>query len=183
GIGLQYAAAGDAVGAHAVQDRLRETGLPGKLRIGVQRVAVAAEAIDQRLVRTRRDVDDPVGRPARHLVRFGLTFGWAAKAAVTARKTRSHQRGELLAALVLQHGLVPDHGALVLALIEDVEHGRVGRDPGRARQRLVEGDVTLAVDHHHAVEIHLAGTGAPRRHRGEGRHDLERPRGKGAFVD
>ena len=55
GIGLQHAAAGDAVGAHAVQDRPRKAGLLGKLRIGVQRVAVAAQAVDQRLVRPRGD--------------------------------------------------------------------------------------------------------------------------------
>ena len=50
-------------------------------------------------------------------------------------------------------------------------------------KRLVEGDVALAVDHHHAVEIHLAGAGAPGRDRGEGRHHLQRARRGGAFVD
>src|SRR6185369_14217058 len=109
--------------------------------------------------------------------------GGSTEAAVAACETRGHQRGELVAVLVLQHGLVADDGALVLALVEDVEHGRVGRDLRRARKRLVEGDVALAVDYHDAIEIHLAGTGAPRRHRGEGRHHLERPRGEGAFVD
>ena len=58
-----------------------------------------------------------------------------------------------------------------------------GRDLGRTRQRLVEGDVALAVDHHHAVEVDLTGAGAPGYHRGEGRHDLQRTRGEGALVD
>src|SRR5882757_11231445 len=62
GVGLQYAAAGDAVGAHAMQDRFWKTGFPGKSGIAVQRIAVTAEPIDQRLVRTRWDVDDLVGR-------------------------------------------------------------------------------------------------------------------------
>jgi hypothetical protein len=107
-----------------------KAGLLGKFGIGVQRIAVAAEAIDQRLVRPRRDVDDLVGRAARHLVRLGLAFGRSAKAAVAAREARGHQGRELLALLVLQHGLVADHRALVLALVEDVEHGGIGRDVG-----------------------------------------------------
>src|ERR1700728_1451474 len=48
-------------------------------------------------------------------------------------------------------------GALVLALVEGIENGRIGNNVSGDRQRLVEGDVALAVNHHHAVEIHLAG--------------------------
>src|SRR5579859_2727999 len=47
----------------------------------------------------------------------------------------------------------------------------------------MEGDVALAIDHHHAIEIHLAGARAPGSHRRKGRHDLERTRNRGGFVD
>src|SRR6476620_8207289 len=56
-IGLQDSAAGNAVGAHAVQDRLWKAGALGKFGIRMQRIAVAAEPVDQRLIRTRRDID------------------------------------------------------------------------------------------------------------------------------
>ncbi len=183
GVGLQDPAAGDAVGAHAVQDRLCEAGALGEFGIGVQRVAVAAKPIHQRLVRAGRDIDGPVGRAGRHLVRFRLAFGRPAKAAVAARKTRRHQCRQWLALLVLQHGLVADHRALVLALVEDVEHARVGGDVGGYRQRLVEGDVAFAIDHHHPVEIHFTGPGAPGRHRRKCRHHLQRTRGGDRLVD
>src|SRR5271166_2969824 len=183
GIGLQDPAAGDAVGAHAVQDRSRKTGALGEFRIGVQRVAVAAETVDQRLVRPRRNVDGPVGCAGRHRMRLGLAFRRPAKAAVAARKARGDQRRQRLSIAVLEHGLVPDHRALVLALVERREHGGVCGNVSGGRQRLVEGDVALAVNHHHAVEIHLAGSRAPGGHGREGRHHLQRPRGGSGLVD
>jgi len=76
-----------------------------------------------------------------------------------------------------------DHRALVLALVVDREHGRVSRDMGRDRERLVEGDVALAIDHHHAIEVHLARPGAPGRDGGKGRHNFQRPRRGAGFVD
>ena len=88
----------------------------------MQRIAVAAETIDQRLIRTRRNIDGPVGRAGRHLVRFGLAFGRSAETAIAAGEARSDQRRQWLALFILQHGLVPDHRALVLALVEDVEN-------------------------------------------------------------
>ena len=53
--------AGDPVAAQSVQDRFRKAGALGKFGIAVQRIAVAAEAIDQRLVGPGRDIDRFVG--------------------------------------------------------------------------------------------------------------------------
>src|SRR6266851_8408557 len=94
-------------------------------------------------------------------MRFGLALGRTAKAAVATREARCNQCGELLALLVVEHRLVPDHRALVLALVEDVEHAGIRGDVGGRGKWLMEGDVALAVHHHHAVEIHLAGPRAP----------------------
>src|SRR6185437_11879751 len=183
GIGLQYTAAGDAVGAHSVQDRPRETGTPGEFRIAVQRIAIAAQPVDQRLVRPRRDLDGLVGRAGRHLVRLGLAFRRAAEAAIAACKARCHQRRQLLALVVPQHRLMPDYRTLVPALVEYVEHGGIGGDMRRCGERLVKGDVTFAIDHHDAVEIHLAGSGAPGRDRSKGRNHLEGARRGGGLID
>src|SRR5207245_1073168 len=89
GIGLQHAAAGDAVSAHAVQDRFWEAGLLGKLGIAMQRIAVAAQTVDQGLIRTRRNIDRLVRRARRHLVRLGLRQVRPAKSAVAAGEARS----------------------------------------------------------------------------------------------
>ena len=78
---------------------------------------------------------------------------------------------------------MPDHRALVLALVEHVEHGGIGGDVGGDRQRLVEGDVALAVDHHHAVEIHLAGPGAPGRDGRKRRDHFQRTRRRDGLID
>src|SRR4051794_54763 len=88
GVGLQNAAAGDAVGAHAVQDRFWKTGTRREFGVAMQGIAVAAEPIDQRLIRARRDIDGPVRRARRHLVRLGLAFRRTAEPAVAARKSR-----------------------------------------------------------------------------------------------
>ncbi len=73
--------------------------------------------------------------------------------------------------------------ALVLSLVEDVEHGGVGGDVGSGGKRLVEGDIAFAVHHHHAVQVHLAGPGAPCGNRREGRHHLQRTRRGDGLVD
>src|ERR1700716_3935237 len=111
-ISLQDAAAGDAVSAHAVQDRFWKTGPFCEFGIGVQRIAVAAEPVDQRLIRARRDVDGLVRAAAPHLVRLGLALGRSAKTAIAARKSRGDQRRQRFALFILEYSLVADHGPL-----------------------------------------------------------------------
>ena len=62
---LQQGPAGHPVGAQAVQDRLAEAAAGGELRVDVQRVAVAGQPVDQRLLRPGRLDDLVVGLPVR----------------------------------------------------------------------------------------------------------------------
>ena len=54
---FKYCPAGDAVGAEPMKDRPREAGALGHVGIRVQRVAVAAQPIQQGLLGQRRHVD------------------------------------------------------------------------------------------------------------------------------
>src|SRR5258708_31460428 len=58
----QQRMAGDTEGAEAMQDRAREAGHRGDLGIGVQRVVVAAEPVDEGGLRQGRDVADEIRR-------------------------------------------------------------------------------------------------------------------------
>src|SRR5260221_14119943 len=98
-------------------------------------------------------------------MRFGLALGRPAKAAVATREAGCNQCGELLALLVLEHRLVPDHRTLVLALVEDVEHAGIGGDVRGGCQRVLEGDVSLPRHHHEAVWIYFSGAPTPLRAR------------------
>ena len=68
-----------------MQNRTRETGELGDLGIGVQRVAVAGEAIDQRLILACVRLADGVGFALGDLMRLGRAGIGAAEAAVAAR--------------------------------------------------------------------------------------------------
>ena len=65
---MQQGPCREAVGAEAVEDGPIEPGALGELGIGVQRVAVTGQAVEQRLVGTGRVGDDVIGRPIRRLV-------------------------------------------------------------------------------------------------------------------
>ena len=83
----------DAVGAQAVQDRRREAGRLGERRVGVQRVAVAAQAVEQRLLRGDRVRHVGVGRPVRQHDRLGGA-AVAAPAALAPDEDRGPDRPE-----------------------------------------------------------------------------------------
>src|SRR5947209_9417252 len=127
-IRLQDTPTGDPVGAHAVQDRPWKPGAPGEFGIGVQWIAVTAQAINQGLIRTGRNVDGLVGGAGRDFVRLGLTCRGSTETSVATREPRRNKRRERFAIFVLQHGLVPDHRALLLALVENVDNAGVGAD-------------------------------------------------------
>ncbi len=175
GIGLHHRAAGDAIGAQAMQDGPREARRLGHARIGMQRVAVARQPVDQRLVRLGGDVDAGVRRALGHLMRLRRAVGGAAEAAVAAREGGPGQGGQLFAALgVGQHRLDIDDRALARPLVESAQHPAVGLDGGLGGEGLVQLDLLLAV-HHHQIVDHLADRRprAPGDYRGHGRHGLQ----------
>src|SRR5258708_39492536 len=67
--GMQQRTAGEAVRAQAVQDRSLEAATGGERRIGVERIAVARQAIEEGLLRARRVLNAVVRFP------FGLLPG------------------------------------------------------------------------------------------------------------
>ena len=60
--GFQHRVAGDAEGAEAVQDRALEAGRLREGGLGMQRIVVAAQPIDQRHFRARAEIADRIGR-------------------------------------------------------------------------------------------------------------------------
>ncbi len=91
----------------------------------MQRIAVAAEPVDQSLIRPCRNIDRHVRSAFRDRVRLWLAFRRTAEAAVAARELRGDQRRQILALVILEHSLAQDHRALVLAFVEHAEDAGV----------------------------------------------------------
>src|SRR4029453_10060315 len=98
-----------------VEDRDVEAGHLREVGIGMKWVLVAREAIEERLVRDRRRLDDRVRRPAGRLV-AGLRARLAAEAALAAREDREAVREQRLAALEAARHLEHDEGRLALVV-------------------------------------------------------------------
>jgi hypothetical protein len=166
---------GDAVGAQAVDDGLVEARHLGEVRVGVQRVLVAREPIQEGLLRQGRGLDRAVGRAIRRLV-ARLGAGVAAEATLTANEQREAVGEQVLAGFVLR-GRLQDHERR-LALVVDLRNRARDLELLRRRDRLVDLDVLLPVEQHGEVEVHPgdareAAHGAERRDHREARQHLE----------
>ena len=137
----------------------------------MQRVLVAGEAIEERLLGDRRILDDRVGRATRRLV-ARRRAGLATEPALAAKKD---------AELVLeQHGAAlvgrrrgEDHER-AFALVVDRLHARPRRHGRTRRNRpLHDLEILLPVEQHHRIEAQ-AGEIHHAHERGKGRHDAER---------
>ena len=116
--GVEQRPPGEAVRAQAVQDRAVEAGEGGEARIGVQRVAVAGQPVQQRLRRQRRVADLVVGGAVgRHVLRAGRA-ALAAEAALAADEDRTAQRVQRLA-VADRLGLGDDDPGLLLVVHRD----------------------------------------------------------------
>ena len=87
---LQQRMADHAEGAEPVQDRPRKARGLGHVEIGVQRIEIGGEPIDQRHLRPRAEIADQIGRALGHLVR-------AAGFRAADRRSR-HRRGKMWSA-------------------------------------------------------------------------------------
>ena len=147
-------ATGDPVGAQPVQDRLGEAGqLAGEPRVAVQRIAVAGQPVDQRLVLAGGQRDRASGSRSGISGATGRWPGWPPKPPsprITAVDIVSAMTfaGVGVGARRLEH----HDGVLALALVLDVgdlaDHAQL---PGR-RQRLVQPDLLGSVQQHGEVE-------------------------------
>ena len=160
-----------------MQDRPREAGRGGEFRIGVQRVAIAAKAIDQRLVRSGAQRRGDVCSPLRQPMGRGARALRSAEAAVAAGEHGGERGAERLAArLFANRGLDQHDRALIGTLVERADHHGLGHDGGCRRQRPVQGDALLAVHHHHQVEATVDDQAViPGDHRRHGRHRRQVP--------
>ena len=108
----------DAPGAQAVQDRRREAGALREVRVGVQRVAVAAEAVEQRLLRRHVVRRIAVGRAVGDLDRVRRTAVAAPAALAAHEDRRAHGPQPARPSAATACRLLPDDGGL--ALVPDV---------------------------------------------------------------
>ena len=91
-----------------MQDGFFEAGVGGEVRIAVQRIAVARQAVDQGLARQCLEFHHVIGGPhGRFRQRLGRTSGSAITAIATGEKNRLHG-AEFIAA-----GFIPGPGALI----------------------------------------------------------------------
>src|SRR5581483_11859381 len=129
-----------------------------ELRIGVQRVAVARQAVGEGLVLTRRVGDDVVGLAVGGLV-AGRRAAVAAPAAFAADEHGRAGAEQRVAGLGVDRlRLGHDHRARALV----VDAGDAAHGAGRALDRdlAVEADRLLAVHEHRPVELADLGDGA-----------------------
>ena len=171
--GGEHVARGIAVGAQPVQDRLREAERAGEAGVDVQRVPVAREPVQQRLVVADLLRAREVGRAIGGRVGVARGPSVAAPAARAADHRAELVVGEHLAGLI--GGLDGHHDERVLALVEDVLDPRAMREPGARRQRPLELGVLLTVQQ--AVEAVVEARGGLAR--AEGVHDAGQRRDHG----
>ena len=149
--GVQERPAGEAVGAQAVEDRPVEAAHGRERRVGVQRVAVARQPVDQRLVGAGLQLDGVVGVAVGRLVRVAGRTAVAAPAALAADVGRHAGVEQRLAGVDEGRlALGDDHRALALVVdAGDLAHGLELALDGDLP---VERDALLAVDEHRRVE-------------------------------
>ena len=177
--GVQEAATGEPVGAEAVEDRTVEAAHGGEGRVVVQRVAVARQPVDQRLVGAGLQLDGVVGVAVRGLVRVARRTAVAAPAALAADVGR-HAGVEQRLAGVDEGGLALGDDHRALALVVDAGDLAHGLELTLHRDLPVQGDALLAVDEHRRVEAADGAEGAAERaehHRDRGQRPLLLARG------
>src|SRR6267142_2535307 len=114
---LQHGATGDAISTQPMQDGPIEAGPPCDLRIGVQRIAITVEPVEQRLSRASRELQSLIGGARGQGMWLRGTFGGTSEPAIAACKDGTRQCNDLFR-FVGPYRLVDDHGALVGALVE-----------------------------------------------------------------
>ena len=137
-------AARHAVGAQPVQDRLGETGqLAGEPRVAVQRVAVAGEPVDQRLILAGGQRDAGVGLAVRDFRRDRPLTRLPPEAARAADDQRGQRFGDELPRVGVSAAAAQHHDrVLALALVLDVGDLGDHRQLSRRRQRCVQPDAS-----------------------------------------
>ena len=144
-----------------MEDRRVESSPRGECRIGVQRVAVAAQPVEERLV--------PPGLVGDHVIGLAVgefpVVGWSAVAApaALAADEQSRSRGPEGGSIRIGDvGLHVDEGRL--PLVVDLTDPAGGDALSGGRDLLVAGDRLLGMEQEHRVEVAEAGGPAPAHH-------------------
>jgi hypothetical protein len=172
-----------AVRAEPMQDRALEPRAARNFGIDVQRVVIAGEAIDERLVQRHRQIRLQVGRTiGRHRPRLRRTFALAAEPAVgTQERNVAHGDEQIAARRLVQLARHVHDRALARALVVDLVDLRLADDGAFHRQRLVHLERLLGMQQHAVVDpVHRVGE--PHRSGGE-RHCECRQRNQVLLVD
>jgi hypothetical protein len=167
---------GDAEGREAVQDRLLVSGFRGDRRLGMQRVVIAGEPVDQRRLGPCWQVADDVGRAVWNRVGRRARFLRPAESAIGAAERRMRQRCERRAGLgIRDRSLGVDDRALARAFVDDVEHARFGAHAPGGGQGTMQFELLFAVHDLEIVDagIHLAHPRPVGEHAAECRQRLE----------
>ena len=149
---LSNASTGESVGAQTVEDRPVEAGGRGERRIGVQRVAVTRQPVDERLIDSGLVLHDVIGLAlGRRRARTGRPA--VATPATLAADERGRAGGEerLAGGGIDRLGLGRDHRAGTLVV--DAGHRRHRADRALDGDRLVQLDGLLAVHEHRPVDL------------------------------
>ena len=175
---LEQRVAGDPEGRKAMQHRAREAGGLGEFRIGMQRVGVAGQPVDQRHFRPGRQ--SRRCRPARARAAHAaaaLSRSGAAEAAVAAAERGLLQGCEQAAArLVADLALRINQRALAFALVDHVENAGAPDHRALRRDRRVQHEALLAMHHLLPGDADLRPAqpiGGVALHHGEGRQHFE----------
>ena len=139
-----------AVAREAVQDRAREARGARERGIGVERIRIGEQPVDERHVGRRRHVVDRVGLAVGH-ARQGLgrrVGGLAGRAVAAFRAAHGDvldRRVRLAARVIADRALGRDHDALARTLVDDARHARAPDDGAGDRERPVQREPVLAV--------------------------------------
>src|SRR5512146_2050369 len=136
--GFQDGVARDAERAATMQDWHLESCASRVRGIGMQRVIIAGEAVDQRGLRERRKIADCVRRRIGYRRGHGDRSRWPAEAAVGAAERGRRERAEQYSARFVAHVALRHHqGAAVPAFVDDPGHPGVAHEGAFHRQRPV----------------------------------------------
>src|SRR3546814_2477375 len=134
-------APGDAIGAKPVEDRPVEARRGGDRGVGMERIIVAREAVDQRLLGPGCKFGALVRGRGRHLVRCTRGKRGPAAAAVAPQEGDLGYAGEQGAGCGVGNlARRIEEGALIGTLVYDMGDGELAADLALARKRGVEDD-------------------------------------------
>src|SRR5262249_10211869 len=163
----------DAEACRAMQDGTLEAGVLGALGIGVERILVAVEAVQQREIGRRGQIADLLPRRLGPPVRHRRLRRLPAETAVFARKRAAVDGGDRRPVLADQVARSLDDGGVAGALVDDLLHARPAHEARLRRKRPMQHHLEVAGDDEALVDAegrigHAARPPQHHRHGGKG---------------